>query len=81
LRGCRATPEILDSLYQISERYELRGDFAQALAVLHYVRRRRFRYRDVAQQIKRLRACIAYQHDHQLHGPPRPQRLLEGAAD
>lgn len=73
LRTCRATPATLDSLYHISELYELRGDFTQALAVLRYVRRRRFRYRDVAQQIKRLRACIAYQRDHQLHGPPRPQ--------
>lgn len=66
LRACQATPETLERLYRIAELYELRGDFTQALAVLRALRRRRLRYRDVAQRIKRLRACIIYQRDHAL---------------
>lgn len=80
LRECRATPQTLERLYRIAELYELRGDFAQALAVLGDLRRRRFRYRDVAQRIKRLRACIVYQRDHVQDGPPVVEASVEEGA-
>lgn len=70
LRSCQPTPGTLERLYRIAELYELRGDFTQALAVLRDLRRRRFRYRDVSLRIRRLRACIVYQRDHVLDGPP-----------
>jgi hypothetical protein len=70
LRSCRASASTLERLYHIAELYELRGDFTQALAVLRDLRRRRFRYRDVSQRIKRLRACIVYQRDHVHDGSP-----------
>jgi len=63
LRDCRATPATLDALYRIAEAYELRSDFPQSLAVLRDLRRRRLRYRDVSQRIKRLRACVVYQQE------------------
>lgn len=64
LRPCRSTPETLDALYQLGQRYELIGDFANALRVFKHLRRRRWRYRDVSVQIKRLRACLSYQQIH-----------------
>lgn len=80
LRACRATPATLERLYHIAELYELRGDFTQALAVLRDLRRRRFRYRDVSQRIKRLRACIVYQRDHVLDGPAAAEGAVADSA-
>lgn len=60
LHHCRTTTATLEALYQIAQHYELKGDFAQALKVFKDLRRRRWHYRDVPQQIKRLRACLIY---------------------
>lgn len=56
LRDCRTTPVSLDLFYRIADAYEAQGNVTLALSVLRQLRRRRFRYRDVAARIKHLRA-------------------------
>ena len=59
-RHCRSTAATLDCLSRIAECHEINGDYVQALAVLQDLRRRKRRYGEVSQRIKRLRACLAY---------------------
>lgn len=60
VRNCRTTPAALELFYRIAARYEEKGELEESLAALRELRRRRFRYRDVGQRIKHLRASILY---------------------
>ncbi len=74
-RECRSSTPVLECLYQIADSHEVNGDYAAAFAVLQDLRRRRRRFRDVPERLKRLRACLVYKEQR----PPEPEVLPSDA--
>lgn len=70
LEPCRTSDAILECLCRIADRHETAGAYAEALAVLQQLKRRKGRYKEVPERIKRLRACLLYQE--QAHRAPAP---------
>lgn len=57
---CRTSNASLECFYRIADVHESSGAYAEALAVLLQLKRRKRRYKDVRARIKRLRACLLY---------------------
>lgn|GEM_PF-3407096 len=63
---CRNTKAALERFYRIADVHETAGAYADALAVLLQLKRRKRRYKDVPERVKRLRACLLYQEQKPL---------------